>query len=357
MGAIFGTRQRSTKRGERGPGVLAKVGVAAGVAAVGWLGIGWLRSGGDGAVALNTPSDALGGAPPATEPADAGSCETPAASTGPVPVELLRAFDRLDDVQALLDLRRLVKEHAGTPEATRARDALARVQAEGDHVTGEGEVALRAATRAYLATVEREARRARRAALIALADRVHFANEPSSFVTTYTVARGDSLSRVASAHRTEHGFIQRLNRMSNDRLRIGQRLKVPQAPVTVVVLKKDFEAIVLLGDCVMRVYDVATGKDGRTPEASFTIGTKLVNPDWYSPDGKVFRYGSPENILGTRWLAFENTTEHQGFGIHGTTLPETIGTESSMGCIRMRNDEVEELYDLVPRGSAVRIVR
>ncbi len=53
----------------------------------------------------------------------------------------------------------------------------------------------------------------------------------------------------------------------------------------------------------------------------------------------------------------EGPDEHQGFGIHGTKFPESIGTEASMGCIRMRNQEVEELYDLVPRGTQVHIVR
>jgi lipoprotein-anchoring transpeptidase ErfK/SrfK len=44
-----------------------------------------------------------------------------------------------------------------------------------------------------------------------------------------------------------------------------------------------------------------------------------------------------------------------GYGIHGTWLPETIGTESSNGCIRMKNEEVNELYSILPYKTEVTI--
>ncbi|MCO5167974.1 MAG: L,D-transpeptidase family protein [Planctomycetes bacterium] len=359
MATIYGTRQRG-RRGSGGGGAWKGIGVTASIAAAGWLGLGWLRSE-PAAVALSTPPGAIAAAAPGDAPADATSSGGPAGKA--VPPELAAALERGagDDVQGLLDLRRIVREHPGTPEAGRAQEALererARALAAAGEAQGDDEAALRHLTRAWLATLDRGARRAQRQALLQQSDKVHFGAAPSSGMTTHTIAKGDVLSRVADAHRTEYRFIQRLNKMQNDRVRIGQRLKVPQAPVTVVIFKKDFELALVFNGCILRIYDVATGKDGRTPEASFTIGTKMVNPDWYSPEGKVHKFGSEENILGTRWLAFENTDEHQGFGIHGTKFPESIGTEASMGCIRMRNEEVEELYDLVPRGSRVHVVR
>ena len=44
------------------------------------------------------------------------------------------------------------------------------------------------------------------------------------------------------------------------------------------------------------------------------------------------------------------------YGIHGTTLPETIGTNATEGCVRMYNQDVEELYVIVPAGVTVTIV-
>jgi lipoprotein-anchoring transpeptidase ErfK/SrfK len=45
-----------------------------------------------------------------------------------------------------------------------------------------------------------------------------------------------------------------------------------------------------------------------------------------------------------------------GYGIHGTTEPETIGKQATQGCIRMVNSDVEELYAIVPEGTEVTIV-
>ena len=60
----------------------------------------------------------------------------------------------------------------------------------------------------------------------------------------------------------------------------------------------------------------------------------------------------PENVLGTRWMGFDK----EGYGIHGTVAPDKIGQQVTAGCIRMRNEEVEELYKILPRGAEVTIV-
>ena len=50
-------------------------------------------------------------------------------------------------------------------------------------------------------------------------------------------------------------------------------------------------------------------------------------------------------------------TRGHAYGIHGTNRPETIGRHVSLGCVRMYPADVEELYDQVPLGTEVRIVR
>ena len=59
-----------------------------------------------------------------------------------------------------------------------------------------------------------------------------------------------------------------------------------------------------------------------------------------------------ENILGTHWLALTPVGDTDpatiGYGIHGTWDDDSIGTAASSGCIRMHNDEVNELYDAIP---------
>jgi lipoprotein-anchoring transpeptidase ErfK/SrfK len=84
---------------------------------------------------------------------------------------------------------------------------------------------------------------------------------------------------------------------------------------------------------------------------TFKITSKLANPVWFKA-GVVVPPESPENVLGSRWLGFDNP----GYGIHGTIEPQTIGQQITQGCVRMLNKDVEELYAIVPVGTEVEIV-
>lgn len=303
------------------------------------------------------PPVALSTAEASDEKAAEPAKKTP---TAKVPAALKSAFSRTQakGFDSLLDLRRIVKEFGGSPEADRAERVLA-AEAQKALTAAKnvkGVQALDAITRAYVATVDPEARRALRPMAEGLGPWKGSTRSDPAMIRTYTVKGGDSLARIGRSLRSDWRLIKRLNNTDPRRLRVNQKLRVPRGKVTVLIFKQDFELVIMINGRFLKAYDVATGKNGKTPVAEFTIGNKLVNPDWYSPDGKVYKYGTPNNILGTRWLAFVNTTDHQGFGMHGTKFPESIGTEASMGCIRLRNPDAEEVYDFVPSGSKVRIV-
>ena len=70
-----------------------------------------------------------------------------------------------------------------------------------------------------------------------------------------------------------------------------------------------------------------------------------------SSKGRVVPPGKA-NPLGTRWLGLSK----KGYGIHGTNAPGSIGRNASHGCIRMRNRDVEELFELVAVGDMVELV-
>jgi lipoprotein-anchoring transpeptidase ErfK/SrfK len=94
----------------------------------------------------------------------------------------------------------------------------------------------------------------------------------------------------------------------------------------------------------------------RTPPATYTIVTKTANPTWTDPNTKqVYKNTDPKNILGTRWMGFNNDGPTESLGIHGTTLPHTIPGTTSNGCVRMYNKEVEELYGFALIGTQVLI--
>jgi lipoprotein-anchoring transpeptidase ErfK/SrfK len=98
------------------------------------------------------------------------------------------------------------------------------------------------------------------------------------------------------------------------------------------------------------------GRQGRTPSGTFKIAGKTLEPEWYY-NGKTIPYGDKRNVLGTRWMALKpikgTDPNLRGYGIHGTWMPETVGTQCSNGCIRMRNKEVEELFSILPYGTEI----
>lgn len=102
---------------------------------------------------------------------------------------------------------------------------------------------------------------------------------------------------------------------------------------------------------VVKVYPIAVGKNSTpSPNGNFHIATRVIKPTWFQP-GKVVGPG-PANPLGTRWMGLG----YKGYGIHGTNRPRSIGHAASHGCIRMRNQDVEELFELVEVGDTVELV-
>jgi L,D-transpeptidase ErfK/SrfK len=101
---------------------------------------------------------------------------------------------------------------------------------------------------------------------------------------------------------------------------------------------------------VVKVYGIAVGKKSTpSPSGNFHIASRVVKPTWFQP-GKVVGPG-PANPLGTRWMGLG----YKGYGIHGTNRPASIGKAASHGCIRMRNQDVEELFELVQVGDEVEL--
>lgn len=182
--------------------------------------------------------------------------------------------------------------------------------------------------------------------------KILFSPAEMSESTFYVVAAGDSLHKIAKKFGTTIELIKRSNALSSDTIYPGMKLKVITGKFLVRVSKADNVLVLLLNEKPVKHYSVATGTDNKTPIGQFKITTKLVEPTWYKT-GAIVPPGSKDNILGTRWMGFDRPP---GYGIHGTTLPESIGTQSTSGCVRMLNPEVEELYTILPVGAEVTIV-
>ncbi|MBZ5621638.1 MAG: L,D-transpeptidase [Acidobacteriia bacterium] len=118
----------------------------------------------------------------------------------------------------------------------------------------------------------------------------------------------------------------------------------------IVVSIPDRKLAVLESGKVVRIFPTAVGKPSTpSPAGSYTIVQRIPNPTWYTK-GKIVPPGKA-NPLGTRWLGLSVS----GYGIHGTNSPASIGRNASHGCIRMRNHDVEQLFEMVAIGEAVEL--
>lgn len=167
----------------------------------------------------------------------------------------------------------------------------------------------------------------------------------------YEVQAGDNLTKIAKQHGVTVGLIKRVNQLASDVIRPGMKLEIPTQKFSVVVDKSQNILILKAGEEVLKTYTVSTGTNNSTPVGVFKATDKLLNPTWYKA-GAVVAPDSPENVLGTRWIGIDKP----GYGIHGTTEPDKLGQQVTAGCVRMKNEDVEELYDIVPSGTEITIV-
>ena len=118
----------------------------------------------------------------------------------------------------------------------------------------------------------------------------------------------------------------------------------------IVVSIPDRKVVLFEGDRVLRIYDVAVGKSSTpTPQGKFAIINRVPNPTYYAPSGSVAPGG--HNPLGSRWMGLSA----KGYGIHGTNVPSSIGKAASHGCVRMRKQDLEELFEMVTVGTTVEL--
>lgn len=144
-----------------------------------------------------------------------------------------------------------------------------------------------------------------------------------------------------------------INKIRIPEIKLSFKEEVP-GEYWIIVSKGNNTLYYLKGKEIINRYPIATGKNKEyTPEGKFTILIKYKNPSW----GGAGRYepvkgGAPNNPLGKRWMGL-NIRGGGIYGIHGNSDRESIGKYVSLGCIRMYNKDVENLYDLIEIGTPV----
>jgi L,D-transpeptidase ErfK/SrfK len=183
------------------------------------------------------------------------------------------------------------------------------------------------------------------------ANAIYFDSEPQ-FLQPYVVKPNDQFAVFARRYNVPWEYLAKLNHVDPKKIQPGQQLKVIKGPFSAIVELNGFLLTLHAYGYYVRSYPIGIGKDGATPLGKFTVLKKVKDPQYTDPQGQVTDGGEPSNPLGTRWLDLGNS-----YGIHGTIAPSSIGKAESRGCLRLRNQDVEEVYDMLAVGSEVTIRR
>jgi len=193
-----------------------------------------------------------------------------------------------------------------------------------------------------------------------------------TFAESYVVKGGDRMAKIAAKHDITPDLLLRMNGMSDARkLQASQTLKVINGPFNAVVTKSAFTLDLYLGNpgepgsMFVKQYRVALGRDDSTPLGTWMVeaGKKQKNPKFWGsgPDHPPMEADDPQNPLGEYWIGLVGTDGHavdkHGYGIHGTIDPDSIGKMASLGCIRLKNEDVAVVFELLTEGKSFVLVK
>ncbi|WP_311272478.1 MULTISPECIES: L,D-transpeptidase [unclassified Rhizobium] len=137
-----------------------------------------------------------------------------------------------------------------------------------------------------------------------------------------------------------------------------------EAPGTIVIDTPNRFLYLVMADGKARRYGVGVGKPSFEWAGTHKITRKNEWPSWTPPQEMItreaakghylpaFMEGGPQNPMGARAMYLGSTL----YRIHGTNQPWTIGSNNSSGCIRMRNEDVTDLYERVNVGTRVIVI-
>ncbi len=186
--------------------------------------------------------------------------------------------------------------------------------------------------------------------------------EGDTLTEWYQVKPGDLLARISNQYKVPYEILMEINHSQKaEALQAGQTIKVIRGPFHAVISRSRFTLDLYLQDQYIKTYKIGLGIPGRdTPTGLWRVkaNDKLIRPTWTDPDtGRRYVASDPDYPLGSRWIGLEGregeAKGRSGFAIHGTKEPETIGTRSSRGCIRLFNGDVIELYNLLYGGQSL----
>lgn len=192
--------------------------------------------------------------------------------------------------------------------------------------------------------------------------RDYYQVKKGDFLTTIAGRVGESAMAIAQANQIDY----KAHIVPGQVLKIDNAHVVPEALENGILINVPQRLLFFFRNGVLiGTYPVGLGKPTwRTPTGDFGIALLSKNPNWVVPiniqeemrrEGEVVRTEvppGPDNPLGKYWIGLS----HPGYGIHGTVSPSSIYQFRSHGCIRLRNEDIAELFPQVMIGDPVKII-
>ncbi len=185
-------------------------------------------------------------------------------------------------------------------------------------------------------------------------------NSPETFL--YSVRSGDTFTKIGRKFGTTADAVRRINKISLARsdLKIGQELTIYSGKWRIKVSNARKKLYLYDGANLFKVYPIGVAMEFNSPQGLYTLESKQENPVWQYK-GNSYRPGDPLNILGTRSLGCTDAAEYKvkpPFLIHGTNRAENVGrTIAGPGFVSMKNEDINELFSIVPDGIEVEVIR
>lgn len=161
----------------------------------------------------------------------------------------------------------------------------------------------------------------------------------------HTIKRGETLYSISRDYRVLFAQLLAANPSitNQNMIHVGQTITIPglpnpeSIPYRIVISRSKRTLQLFRNSTLIKTYPIAVGKMlTQTPVGTFVVVNRQPNP------------GGP---FGVMWLSLSK----QGYGIHGTNNPSSIGKSVSHGCVRMYNQDVLELARQIPNGTRVTI--
>ncbi|BFT71766.1 L,D-transpeptidase family protein [Paenibacillus sp. P36] len=113
---------------------------------------------------------------------------------------------------------------------------------------------------------------------------------------------------------------------------------IPYEPVHIEINKKEHQLKLVSGDYILWDKEIGLGANDRTPQGQFLVKDRVQNPQ----GSRTQSYGEAGLGLGA-------------IALHGTYDESSIGSDKSLGCVRLTNGDVQQLFPFVPKGAEVQI--